>query len=64
LARRAGIVVFTIALGSDADRGLLGAVAGDGSRAFVAPTADNLAGIYAAIAGSVRCRPRRGPGRG
>ena len=64
LARRAGIALFTVALGADADSGLMGAVAGDGAPAFVAPTADNLPRTYAAIAGSVRCQPTRGPGQG
>jgi Mg-chelatase subunit ChlD len=55
-ARAAGITLFTIALGNDADRDLLRAVAGHESRAYFAPDVSALSQIYAQVAGAVSCR--------
>jgi Mg-chelatase subunit ChlD len=54
-ARAAGISIFTIALGADADAVLLAQVAGDARRAFSAATEANLAAIYREIAGLIPC---------
>jgi len=54
-AHRAGISVFTIGLGDDADPDLLWLIAGDDSRAFMAPDAGQLESIYSRIAGQVLC---------
>lgn len=54
-ARVGGIAVFTIALGSDADADLLWIIAGDDSRAYDAPSAEDLRAIYGQIAGRVLC---------
>lgn len=54
-ARAAGIQVYAVGLGSDADFALLSLIAGDHRRAFVAPTAALLRSIYEAIAGEVLC---------
>lgn len=54
-ARRAGITVFTIGFGADVDPRLLGMVAGDPDRFYSAPTHEELAGIYRAIAGALPC---------
>ncbi|MFN8424226.1 MAG: vWA domain-containing protein [Anaerolineae bacterium] len=53
--RANGTVVYAIALGPDADRGLLGQIAGPG-RLFTAPTAADLAEIYAQVAAVTGCR--------
>lgn len=55
-ARSVGITVFTIALGSDADRELLRSVAGDPDRAYYAPDPSDLYEIYSRVAGIVGCR--------
>lgn len=55
-ARTLGITIFTIALGTDADRAILAAVAGDRSRAFYAPGTADLAEIYRQVGGVVGCR--------
>ena len=54
-ARAAGIQVFTIALGADADPVLLTLITNDLSRSFRAPSVDQLRGIYESIAGEVLC---------
>ena len=54
-ARAAGIEVYAVGLGSDADLALLSLIAGDHSKAFVAPSASLLRAIYEAIAGEVLC---------
>jgi secreted protein with Ig-like and vWFA domain len=54
-ARAAGIVLYTIGLGQDADADLLWLLAGDAGRTFEAPNASQLAGIYWQIAGKVLC---------
>jgi Mg-chelatase subunit ChlD len=56
IARAAGVTVFVIGLGSDVDMGLLRAVAGHPSRAYFAPDAQALAGIYLQVGGAVTCR--------
>lgn len=55
-ARSAGIEVFTIALGADADHPLLAAIATDPSHAYRAPKTTELEEIYRRIAGQVVCR--------
>ncbi len=55
-ARSAGVLVFTIGLGSDADLDLLGAVAGASRRAFYAPTEKQLVEIYKQIALEIPCQ--------
>ncbi len=54
-ARAAGIEIYAVGLGSDADLGLLSFIAGDHRRAFLAPSAALLRSIYEAIAGEVLC---------
>jgi uncharacterized protein YegL len=56
-ARAAGIVVFTIAFGADADIDLLRLVATSPAHAFVAPTNADLARIYERIAAAIPCPP-------
>jgi Mg-chelatase subunit ChlD len=56
IARGRGVVVVTIALGSDADRELLAAVATTRGHSYVSPTPEELGEIYAKVAGIVRCR--------
>jgi Mg-chelatase subunit ChlD len=55
-ARQRGIDVFTIALGEDADRDMLRAIAMDPTRAYHAPAPSDLEAIYRRIAGQVVCR--------
>ena len=55
-ARAWGIEIYTIALGQDADAALMRELAGDPSRAYVAPGPEDLARIYRDIAGSIPCR--------
>lgn len=55
-ARARGMTVFAVGLGDRAAVELLGAVAGDPSLVRFAPTAEELASAYAAIAGDVGCR--------
>ena len=54
-ARAAGIILFTIGLGSDADPDLLWLLSGSDERTFMAPDASQLDGIYKQIAGKVLC---------
>jgi Mg-chelatase subunit ChlD/DNA-binding beta-propeller fold protein YncE len=54
-ARAAGVAVFTIGLGSDADLALLARLAEDPSRAYRAAGEADLAAIYRAIADSIPC---------
>jgi len=56
-ARSLGSTVFAVGLGSDADMGILSQIAGRNDRAFFAPDAAALAGIYDRIAGKVLCEP-------
>jgi Mg-chelatase subunit ChlD/DNA-binding beta-propeller fold protein YncE len=53
--RRAGIVIFTIGLGADADGGLLVEMSGDGSRYSYAPEGTSLGAVYRTIALTVPC---------
>ena len=55
MARARGIVVFTIALGEDVDAEALRRMASEPAFAFRAPTADDLAAIYGAVAGAIPC---------
>lgn len=52
-ARAAGIDVYTIGFGADADAPTLTAVAGDPARFFLAPAAADLAAVYTRIAASI-----------
>ncbi len=54
-ARAAGIAVYAIALGSNADLVLLSVVTNDLSRTYRAPNAEQLRLIYESIAGDVLC---------
>jgi len=56
-AAAAGLVVYTVALGDDADRDLMRTVAGDPARAYVALEPQDLERIYAEIAGRLDCLP-------
>jgi Mg-chelatase subunit ChlD len=56
-AKRAGIYLFTIGLGSDVDRSLLSAMATEPEAYYEAPTADDLVAIYARLADQVPCGP-------
>ncbi|MEO8084834.1 MAG: VWA domain-containing protein [Ardenticatenales bacterium] len=53
--RTNGTIVYAIALGPDADRALLAQIAGP-DRLFTAPTAADLAAIYAQVAAVTGCR--------
>jgi Mg-chelatase subunit ChlD len=55
-ARKRGIDLYTIALGTDADRAMLRDLAGDPAHTFYAPQASDLEVIYRRIAGDVVCR--------
>jgi Mg-chelatase subunit ChlD/DNA-binding beta-propeller fold protein YncE len=55
-AAAAGVTLFTIALGDDADHELLRVVAGRDSRFFSAPSEQTLAEIYTSIARSIPCQ--------
>ena len=56
LASNSGVPVYTIGLGADANADLLTDVAGSSSRTYIAPNADDLAGVYERIAaGLARC---------
>jgi len=54
-ARAAGMALFTIGLGEDADPDLLWLLAGAADRTFTAPDAEQLHAIYRQIAGRVLC---------
>jgi len=54
--REAGIVAFTIGLGSDADPELLTDIAGALENYYPAPSPDDLAEIYSRIARALPCR--------
>jgi Mg-chelatase subunit ChlD len=53
--RRGAVLVFAVGLGPDVDPQLLEQIAGDRARLLLAPTADDLARIYAAIARELPC---------
>jgi collagen type VI alpha len=55
-ARRAGVTVFAIGLGSDVQREVLSGIAGDPARVFLAPEAADLAAIYGEVARVIPCR--------
>lgn len=54
-ARRAGVTVYTIGIGPDADASLLIRVAGDPDRFFASQGGDDLREIYRRIAGTLPC---------
>lgn len=54
-AKAAGMVLFTIGLGPDADLALLGQMASSPAHAFVAPSGADLAGIYGRISAAIPC---------
>ncbi len=54
-AKAAGMVVFTIALGGDADLALLAQLASSPDHAFVAPSGAELAAIYQRISLAIPC---------
>lgn len=54
-AKADGVVVFTIGLGADVDDEALARMASRPSFAYRAPTADDLAAIYRAVAGAIPC---------
>jgi Mg-chelatase subunit ChlD len=54
-AKRAGIVIFTIGLGSDLDDAALAAIASQPAFYYRAPTAEQLGGIYHQIAVAIPC---------
>jgi Mg-chelatase subunit ChlD len=53
--RSAGVTIFAVALGDDADTDLLSRIAGSPARVFRAPDANRLRAIYRQIAGMVVC---------
>jgi Mg-chelatase subunit ChlD len=54
--RTAGIEVFTIGLGTDADEGTLKRIASDASHYYFSPTTGELEGIYLQIAGRLQAK--------
>jgi Ca-activated chloride channel family protein len=56
IARSAGVQIFAVGLGADADMDLLAAVAGTESRTFFASGPETLTAIYQRIGGAVSCR--------
>jgi hypothetical protein len=54
-AKAAGVTVFTIGLGEDVDAEALAAMAAPGGRFYRAPSAGDLGGIYAEVAGAIPC---------
>jgi len=54
-ARRFGVTIYTIGIGSDVDPDLLTLVAGQPDRYFFAPTTADLLRIYRDIAGALPC---------
>jgi hypothetical protein len=55
LAKVAGVQVFTIGLGADLDAGALGEMASRPEWFFIAPDAEDLAGVYRTIAVTIPC---------
>jgi uncharacterized protein YegL len=55
IAAESGVLVYTVALGDDADLELLAAVASDPSRALVARDPAGLGSLFAMLAAMVRC---------
>jgi Mg-chelatase subunit ChlD len=55
IASESGILVYSIALGDDADFALLEAIAGDAARALVAREQGSLDRVFLQLAGLVRC---------
>jgi len=53
--RDAGVRLYTIGLGADADGATLREMAGDDARYHFAPDSADLARIYAEIAGEILC---------
>jgi Mg-chelatase subunit ChlD len=62
-AKQAGVVIFTIGLGSDLDDAALAAIASQPSYFCRAPTADELHDIYRRIAVTIPCPPEQFWGR-
>jgi hypothetical protein len=56
-ATAAGITIYTVAFGIDADRALMRQVAGSSSRSYLALGAEDLRRIYGQIAGQMGCDP-------
>jgi len=54
-AKQAGVVIFTIGLGSDLDDAALAAIASQPSYFYRAPTAEELHDIYRSIAVAIPC---------
>jgi Mg-chelatase subunit ChlD len=54
-ARSAGIIVYTVALGVDADLALMVEVAGSPHRSYVALRSEDLEEVYSNIAGTIPC---------
>ncbi|MFN8424223.1 MAG: vWA domain-containing protein, partial [Anaerolineae bacterium] len=50
-----GVTIYTIGLGPDADRALLGRIASPGGFRY-APGTGELEGVYRVVAGQTRCR--------
>jgi hypothetical protein len=51
-----GVLVYTVALGPDADRDMMVRVAGAAERALEAPSEADLGRLYEALAGQLVCR--------
>ncbi len=56
IARSAGITLFSIGLGVDADSGFLSDITGDARNVFIAPSPIDLEAIYRRVAGQLPCR--------
>ncbi|MFQ5510146.1 MAG: VWA domain-containing protein, partial [Leptospirillia bacterium] len=56
-AKAAGILIFTIGLGADLDRGALRQMASRPEWFYEAPDAEELAGVYSAVAVAIPCPP-------
>ena len=54
-AKVADVVMFTVGLGQDVDARALAAMASRSEYAYLAPDAEDLAGIYRAIAVTIPC---------
>jgi hypothetical protein len=54
--KAAGVSVFSIGLGTDADAGLLAALASAPNQYYFAPSAEDLGGIYRQVAANLPCR--------